>query len=143
MKNLSRLVLFLWVWLAALVSPAFAQVAGPSINKISVRFVGPPPVSDDFMRANIRLKVGEPFTRPAADEDVKDLYLTGYFFKINVAADVAAGGVDVTYIVQGKPILTEPVRIVGNSKMSTKKIRKKITSKQGQPLDERKLFDDA
>jgi outer membrane protein insertion porin family len=143
MKNPSRPVLLLWVWLAALLSPAFAQVAGPTINKISIRYVGPPPVSDDFMRANIRLKVGEPFTRPAADEDVKDLYATGYFFRINVAADEVGTGVDVTYVVQGKPILVEPVRIVGNIKMSTRKIRKKITSKQGQPLDERKLFDDA
>jgi outer membrane protein assembly factor BamA len=50
--------------------------------------------------------------------------------------------VDVTYVVQGKPILTD-IKIVGNKKMSLKKIRKKITSKTGQPLDERKLFDDA
>jgi outer membrane protein insertion porin family len=143
MKNRARLVLFLWVWLAAWLAPASAQLAGPRINSISIRFVGPPPVSDDFIRANVRIKVGEPFTRAAADEDVKDLYLTGYFFKINVAADETAGGVDVTFIVQGKPILVDPVKIVGNVKMSTKKIRKKITSKVGQPLDERKLFDDA
>jgi outer membrane protein insertion porin family len=44
--------------------------------------------------------------------------------------------------VQGKPILTQ-LRIVGNNKMSLKKIKKKVTSKEGQPLDERKLFDDA
>ena len=143
MKISPRLVLVLWVWLAAVLSPASAQVAGPPVNKILIRYVGPPPVSDDFIRANIRIKVGEPFTGPAANEDVKDLYATGYFFKINVAVDPVGAGVNVTYIVQGKPILTEPVRIVGNVKMSTRKIRKKITSKQGQPLDERKLFDDA
>jgi outer membrane protein insertion porin family len=143
MKNHSRLVLVLWVWLAAWLPPASAQMAGPRVNKISIRYVGPPPVSDEFIRSNIRVKVGEPFTRPAADEDVKNLYLTGYFFKINVTADDVVDGVDVTYIVQGKPILIEPVRIVGNNKMSLKKIRKKITSKPGQPLDERKLFDDA
>jgi outer membrane protein insertion porin family len=143
MKLSARLVLVLWIWLAAWLPPVSAQVAGPRVNKISIRYVGPPPVSDEFIRANIRVKVGEPFTRAAADEDVKDLYLTGYFFKINVAADQSTGGIDVTYVVQGKPILTEPVKIVGNSKMSLRKIRKKITSKQGQPLDERKLFDDA
>jgi outer membrane protein insertion porin family len=143
MKNRSRLVLFLWVCLAALLPLASAQVAGPPINKVSVRFVGPPPVSEEFIRANVRLKAGEPFTRPAADEDVKDLYATGYFYKINVAADESGGGVDVTYIVQGKPILIDPVTIVGNVKMSNRKLRKKITSKPGQPLDERKLFDDA
>jgi outer membrane protein insertion porin family len=143
MKNPARLVLFLWVWLAAWLPQARAQLAGYTVNKISIRYVGPPPVSDEFIRANIRVKVGEPFTRAAADEDVKNLYLTGYFFKINVTAETVADKVDVIYIVQGKPILTEPVGIVGNNKMSLKKIRKKITSKQGQPLDQLKLHDDA
>src|ERR1700683_907114 len=108
MKLSARLVLVLWIWLAACLPPVSAQVAGPRVNKITIRYVGPPPVSDDFIRANICVKAGEPFTRTAADEDVKNLYLTGYFFKINVAADESPGGVDVTYIVQGKPILTEP-----------------------------------
>ncbi len=142
MKNASRLTLLIWVLLAACLPPAWAQLAGPTIKRISIRYVGPPPVSDDFVRANIRLKVGEPFTRMAADEDVKDLYLTGYFFTIHVDAVNDAGGVDVTYIVQGKPILTD-IKIVGNDKMSLKKLKKKVTSKVGQPLDERKLNDDA
>ena len=51
-------------------------------------------------------------------------------------------GVDLTYAVQSKPILTE-LKIVGNKKMKTNKLMKKITSRVGQPLDERKLFDDA
>ena len=132
----------IWLCLAAWLPPALAQVAAPLVHKISIRYVGPPPVSDDFIRANIRTKVGEPFSRAGADQDTEALYLTGYFFKIQVTADDAAGGVDVTYIVQGKPILTD-IKIVGNKKMSLKKIKKKITSKVGQPLDERKLFDDA
>src|SRR5208282_2239415 len=33
--------------------------------------------------------------------------------------------------------------IVGNKLMKLKKLKKKITSKEGQPLDERKIFDDA
>jgi outer membrane protein insertion porin family len=142
MKNASRLALLIWVLLAAWLPPAWAQLAGPVVKNIYIRHVGPPAVSDEFLRANIRLKVGEPFTRPAADEDVKNLYLTGYFFKIQVTVDDDAGGVDVTFIVQGKPILTD-IKVAGNDKMSLKKIKKKITSKVGQPLDERKLSDDA
>ncbi len=48
-----------------------------------------------------------------------------------------------TYIVQGKTDPDRSIKIVGNKKMSLKKLTKKITSKIGQPLDERKLFDDA
>jgi outer membrane protein insertion porin family len=142
MKTPAPLALLIWLCLAACLPPALAQVTGPIVHNISIRYVGPPPVSDDFIRANIRAKVGEPFTRVAADQDTEALYLTGYFFKIQVAANDVAGGVDLTYIVQGKPILTD-IKIVGNQKMSLKKIKKKITSKAGQPLDERKLFDDA
>jgi outer membrane protein insertion porin family len=143
MKIRARLAFFIWVWLAACLPPVAAQLAGPIVNKISVRFVGPPPVSEDFVRANVRVKVGETFTLAAADEDTKNLYLTGYFYNIRVATEPDAGGVDVAYIVQGKVILTDPVIIVGNKRMSIKKIRKKITSKAGQPLDDQKLFDDA
>jgi len=142
MKNASRLALLVWVWLAAWLPSASAQLIGPTVTKVSIRFVGPPNVSEDFIRANIRIRVGEPFTRAAADEDTAALYQTGYFFKIQVTAEDNAGGVEVTYIVQGKPILTD-IKIVGNDKMSLKKIKKKVTSKAGQPLDERKLFDDA
>src|ERR1700722_1902341 len=143
MKRSARLALFFWVWLAACLPPAVAQTAGTVVNKISIRYVGPPPVSDEFIRANIRLKVGEPFTPAAEDEDIANLYLTGYFFNIRVANEPDAGGVNVTYIVQGKPILTSPVIVVGNKRMSIKKIRKKITSKEGQPLDKAKLFEDS
>src|SRR5580658_6578164 len=126
MKHPARLALLLWGWLAASVPPAAAQTAGPLVNKIFVRFVGPPPVGEQFVRSNIRVKVGEPFTQTAADEDTKSLYLTGYFENIQVATAPDAGGVDVTYLVQGKVILTDPVIVVGNKRMSMKKIRKKI-----------------
>jgi outer membrane protein insertion porin family len=142
MKNTFRLALLVWVWLASWLPPLSAQTAGPIVTKISIRYVGPQNVSDDFVRANIRVKVGEPFTRAAADEDVKGLYQTGYFFNIQVTEDENAGGMDLTYIVQSKPILTK-ITIEGNVKMTLKKIKKKLTSREGMPLDERKLFDDA
>ncbi|HEY3861763.1 MAG TPA: outer membrane protein assembly factor BamA [Verrucomicrobiae bacterium] len=142
MRIPSRLAILVWVWLAACLPSALAQTPGLVVNKIFIRFVGPPPVSEEFIRANVRIKVGDVLTSDAANEDVKRLYDTGYFFKINIASEPDAGGLDLTYIVQGKPILTE-IRIVGNKLMSLKKIKKKITSRVGQPLDERKLFDDA
>jgi len=142
MKIHFRLALLVWVWLAALLPSASAQLIGPTVTKISIRYVGPQNVSDDFIRANIRVKVGEPFTRVQADQDTEALYQTGYFFKIQITADDNAGGVEVTYVVQGKPILTD-IKIVGNVNMALRKIKKKVTSKANQPLDERKLFDDA
>src|ERR1700728_2129595 len=140
MKTRIRLAL-LALFLGFLPS-ARAQMAAPHVHSILIRHVGPPAVSDDFVRANIRVKPGEPFSRAVVDEDIKNLYATGYFFKIQAGEEVTAAGLDLTVVVKGKPILTE-IKIVGNKKMSLKKLRKKITSKTGQPLDLRKIFDDA
>jgi len=43
--------------------------------------------------------------------------------------------------VQGRPLITE-IRFSGNKKYSASKLRKKLTSKSGEPMDERKLFND-
>jgi outer membrane protein insertion porin family len=142
MKLFLRLAIIIWVALLACVPDGRAQMAMPRVHSISIRNVGPPAVSDEFIRANIRTKIGEPFSRPTVDEDIKNLYATGYFFKIEVGENNSADGVDLTYVVQRKPILAD-IKIVGNKKMSLKKLKKKLTSKINQPLDERKLFEDA
>jgi len=47
-----------------------------------------------------------------------------------------------TYKVQGKPRLIG-ITFQGNTKYKDAKLRKKLSSKVGEPLDERKLFTDA
>ncbi len=142
MKTRNCLALFIGALFLAVSPGARGQLTGPRVHNIIIRHVGSAAVSDDYIRANIRTKAGEPFSRAVVDEDIKNLYATGYFFKIQAGEESTADGVDLTYVVQGKPILTE-IKIVGNKRMNTKKLRKKITSKTGQPLDERKIFDDA
>jgi outer membrane protein assembly factor BamA len=46
-----------------------------------------------------------------------------------------------TYIVQVRPRMTE-IKLEGNKKVSDSKLKKKITVKVGEPLDEQKLFTD-
>ena len=70
------------------------------------------------------------------------LYGTGQFYNIRVSVDQADdGGVVLTYIVQVRPRITE-IRIEGNKKLSDSKLKKKITIKVGEPLDEQKVFTD-
>ena len=74
---------------------------------------------------------------------MRTLYGTGQFYNIRVSVDQAAdGGVVLTYIVQGKPRLTD-IKFKGNKKYSNSKLQKKITAKVGEPLDEQKLFTDS
>ncbi len=114
----------------------------PIIKKIEIRHVGPPAVSDSLIRANIRVKVGEPYNRNNVDDDVRNLYSTGYFMNIRVVEETVEGGLNLIYIVQGKPTLTQ-ILFTGNKRYKTSKLMKKVSSKIGEPLDERKLFNDS
>lgn len=125
-----------------LVTSGQAQV-GQKIQKIDLRHVGPPAASDSLIRANIRVKEGETYTRTSVDDDVRSLYSTGFFYNIRVATEPATdGGINLIYVLQGKPIISE-IRFEGNKQYSRKKLMKKVTSKIGDPLDERKVFLDA
>lgn len=137
-----------WIrWAAVLIAATrlglLAQDPAPlSVEKIVIRHVGPASVSDDLVRANIRVKAGDPFTRLSVDDDVKNLYGTGYFYNIRVGEERGPQGVTLTYTLQSKPVITE-IRFTGNKKYSVGKLRRKVTSKVGEPMDERKLFNDA
>ena len=137
----TRWVRFCALLVACLQMGLIAQEA-PRIDKLTIRHVGPASVSDEMIRANIRLKEGEAFSRVGADDDVRNLFGTGYFYDVRISEERTATGVSLTYIVQGRPLLTE-VRFSGNDKYSNRKLRKKVSSKVGEPLNERKLFNDA
>jgi len=121
---------------------AWSQTTGPKIDRVDVKFVGPASVSEQFIRANIRLKAGDIYRPNNTEDDVHSLYATGQFYNIRVTVDSAAdGGVILTYIVQVRPRISE-IKIEGNKELSDSKLRKKITVKAGDPLNEQKLFTD-
>ena len=115
--------------------------------KLIIRHVGPPAVSDELVRANIRVKEGDSYEGATGEselnshiaDDVRNLYTTGYFYNIRVGQQFTPEGVELTYVVQGKPLLTA-IKFQGNKKYSNAKLLKKVTSKIGEPLDELKLF---
>jgi len=114
----------------------------PKVVRIDIKHVGPAAVSDELIRANIRIKPGDTYQLTSVDEDVRGLYATGLFYNIRVTQERAGDdGLALVYVVQGKPRLTD-IKFQGNKKLSDAKIKKKVTSKVGEPLDERKLFTD-
>jgi outer membrane protein insertion porin family len=139
MKFLPRLCGLLLV-LACL--PAMAQNSSLKVSKIEIKHIGPQSVSDDLIRANIRVKPGDPYLRAAIDEDVRTLYATGQFYDIRVTDQNTPDGVILTYVLQGNPRLTS-IKFQGNKKYKDSKLLKKVTSKVGEPLNERKLFTDS
>ena len=132
----------IWLLLGC-ASAAWSQTTGPKIDRVDIKFVGPASVSEPFVRANIRLKAGDIYRPNNTEDDVHALYATGQFYNIRVTVDPAEdGGVILTYIVQVRPRISE-IKIEGNKKLSDSKLRKKITAKVGEPLDEQILFTDA
>ena len=131
----------IWLLLGC-ASAVWAQPAGPKIDRVDVKYIGPASVSEQFVRSNIRLKAGAIYLPMATEDDIHALYATGQFYNIRVTAEPADdGGVVLTYVVQVRPRLTD-IKIEGNKKLSNSKIRKKITVKVGQPFDEQKMFSD-
>ncbi len=121
----------------------WAQEELTKISRIEIKFAGPASVSEEIIRGNIRSRVGEPYRPVTVDDDIRSLYSTDLFYNIRVTRDRAEdGGLVLTYVVQANPRLME-IKLEGNSKIKDNDIKKKITSKVGEALDERKLFTDA
>ena len=120
----------------------WSQTTGPKIDRVDIKFVGPASISDQFIRSHIRVKAGDIYFPNSTQDDIRSLYSTGQFYDIRVTtAQADDGGVILTFIVQARPRISE-IKIEGNRKLSDSKLRKKITVKAGQPLDEEKLFND-
>ena len=146
----------LWWALSGFPTPVQAQAQAPApikVVSITVSNVGPQSVSESLVRANIRIKEGDTFNRNSLDDDVRNLYVTGYFENIRVAEERRQEGIALMYIVWPRLKVTDVI-FTGNKKYSSAKLLKKINSIDktkkkdqkdtiGKPLDERQLFADA
>lgn len=142
MKNLMRAALLFWAF-AVFMAPRTQAQDGSGIFKVTIRHVGPPAVSDSLILANVRIEAGSKYNRNAIDDDVRNLYATGYFYAIQILEEYDVDkGYHLIYLVQGNPTLTD-IRFEGNTKYKDSKLLKTIESKIGRPLNDRRLFEDA
>jgi len=121
--------------------PLAAQ-APSQVKTVELKQVGPQSVSEPLIRANVRVKAGDNFSRVAVDDDVRNLYNTGYFYNIRIVEEPTVDGIVLTYVLVAKPRVTD-IKYVGNVKYDAGDLKKVTKSKVGEPLDERKLFADA
>jgi len=113
MKFLLRLC-GLFLVLACL--PATAQISSLTISKVEIQHVGPQSVSDELIRANVRVKPGDPYIRAAVDEDIRTLYATHQFYDIRIQTANTPDGIILTYVLQGNPKLVT-IKFQGNKKI--------------------------
>ncbi len=113
------------------------------ISRVDIKHIGQFSISEEIIRANIRSRAGDVYRAVTVDDDIRSLYSTHHFYDVRVTKDRAEdGGMVLTFVIQPNPRLTD-IKITGNSKIKETELKKKITSKIGEALDERKLFTDS
>ena len=117
---------------------AGAAPAGPIVRIISVEYVGPETVSRERVLANLKTKVGDPYSERLAEDDVRALFATGDVANVRIFAQPEADGVKVTVLLQGRAVVSE-VLIEGATSVSPQRLRKDLTFKVGDRLNEEQV----
>jgi outer membrane protein insertion porin family len=121
---------------------AAGQRIGPTVKEIEIEYAGPRSVAREVILSNMRTTVGQPYSPSAVEEDIRNLYATGFFTNLRIYDEPMADGVKVVVVVQPKASIKEIV-VAGAKELSEKAVRKKITSKVGDTLNEQKISADA
>ena len=111
---------------------------GPVVRSISIEFVGAETISRERVRANLKTKVGDPYSERAAEEDVRALFATGDVANVRIFAEPEGDGVKVTVLLQGRPVVTE-ILIEGTSVVGAPRLRREVTFKVGDRLSEEQV----
>ncbi len=102
-----------------------AVAAGePLIEDVVIRAAGDLPVDPDYVSARLRVRSGMVLNRELVNQDVRTLLDTGRF--AGVTAEMASlpdGSVRLVYVLEPKPRLAEPVRIVGARQVDESDLR--------------------
>ncbi len=132
-------VFFSLVWALGLPASAGAQgLEGAPITSIDVRYVGPETIAKDRILANMRTKVGGPYSETTVEDDIRALYETGKIQNVRIFGEPAGNGVRVQVILATRSLVTE-IEIAGAQSYKAGTLRGKIKFKVPSPADAGKL----
>jgi len=89
----------------------------------------------------LKSKVGEPLSKEKIQRDLKALYALGYFEDIIFKTERVEDGIILIIVVEEKPVVEE-IRIIGCEEINLDKIKKKISIKTGEIIDNSKISSD-
>ena len=115
-----------------------APQAPPIIRSIEVEYTGPSTVSKERILAQMRTRVGQPYSDQVVEQDVETLYKTGSILNVRIFAEPEGDGVKVIVSVQTRSIVRE-IEIDGAERIKAKRLRKEIKLKLNQPINEQQL----
>src|SRR5213594_813157 len=110
----------------------------PIIRSIDVQYTGPQTVSKERILAQIRTRVGQPYSNQVVEQDIAALYKTGSVHNVRIFAQPEGDGVKVIVDVQTRAIMRE-IEIAGAERIKAKRLRKEIKLRLNQPVNEQQL----
>ena len=112
------------------------------MREINVEYIGPHTVAKTVILSNMRTTVGQVYSAASVEEDVRNLYATGFFTNLAIKDEPLGDGVRVNVVVEPKPLVKEIV-ITGASKIKKSRVKKEVKSKVGETLSEQQISTDA
>lgn len=112
---------------------SFAGYCAEGVFRIDIK--GNEIVSDATIISRIKLRAGGRYNENIINQDIKNLYATGFFETVEVEKEVTKEGVVITFRVREKPILKKIV-IEGARFIRKKQILESIDIKEGSFIDE-------
>src|SRR6266480_2535347 len=110
----------------------------PIIRSIDVQYTGPQTVSKERILAQMRTRVGQPYSNQVVEQDIAALYKTGSIHNVRIFAQPEGDGVKVIVAVQTRAIMRE-IEIAGAERIKAKRLRKEIKLRLNQPVNEQQL----
>jgi outer membrane protein insertion porin family len=108
------------------------------VRSIEVEYSGPETVSKERILAQMRTRVGQPYSAAVVEQDVEALYKSGAVLNVRIFAEPEGDGVKVIVQVQTRSIVREIV-IDGAERIKAKRLRKEIKLRLNQPINEERL----
>jgi outer membrane protein insertion porin family len=115
---------------------------GPIVRAIDIQYIGPKTVATSVILSNMRTTVGDVYSAASVEEDIRNLYATGFFTNLAIKDEPMGDGVKVNVIVQPKPLVKQIV-INGTKAIKLTRVKKEIKSKIGEPLSEQQVSEDS
>ncbi len=124
-------------------SSVLAQTSEPIVADVEIEFVDIRNVSDEAILARLEIREGMPFSQNLVDRSIRNLYNTRLFDFIEARTEELAGGqVKVVFTVQARYKISK-ISITGNKKSRTSRLRREVSIRVGQSIDERRIRRDA
>src|SRR6266478_828272 len=119
---------------------AFSVLAqeGAIIRSIDVQYTGPATLAKERILAQMRTKVGQSYSDPVVEEDIRNLYKTGAIQNVRIFGQPQGDGVKVIVVVQTRPVVREIV-IEGAHRIKARKVRRDVAIKLNAPVNEDEL----